>query len=213
MARYGMVIDLSKCMGCCGCMMACKVEHTTPPGVSWVRVLNRENGKYPAVSRTIMPVQCNHCKDAACVKVCPTGATSKREDGIVEIDSDKCVGCRYCMMACPFGSRYYYDSEKYYFPGNGPTPFEEIGCRDMQTGVVMKCNFCLEKLEAGVKKGLKPGVDREATPSCVNNCMTKARYFGDLEDPDSEVSQLIRANRGRQVHPEYGTDPSIYYIK
>lgn len=210
--RYGMVIDLSRCAGCCGCMLACKLEHGTPPEMSWVRVLVKEFGQYPAVGKVLMPVQCNHCKDAACVKVCPTGATTRRPDGIVYVDYDKCAGCRYCMMACPYGARYYNAKITGYFPGHGLTPFEEIAYRQLQVGVVMKCNFCLEKIEEGIKKGLKPGVDRAATPSCVNNCMTKARYFGDLDDPDSEVSQLIRAQRGTQLHPEFGTDPSIYYI-
>ncbi|MBI4331202.1 MAG: 4Fe-4S dicluster domain-containing protein [Chloroflexi bacterium] len=210
--RYGMVIDLSKCVGCLGCMLACKMEHLLPPEMSWCRVLVKEHGSYPSVSKILMPVLCNHCKEAACVKVCPSGATEKREDGIVVVDSDKCVGCRYCMMACPYGSRYYNEDRQRYFPGQGPTPWEKLSDEQLQTGVVMKCTFCVEKIEEGIKKGLKPGVDREATPSCVNNCMTKARYFGDLDDPDSEVSRLIRSQRGRQLHPEHGTDPSVYYI-
>lgn len=212
MPRYGMVIDLQRCIGCYGCMISCKAEHFLPPGIFWARVLMREEGKYPSVRKIMLPVLCNHCKEAACVKVCPSGATEKREDGIVVVDSDKCVGCRYCMMACPYGSRYYNEDRQRYFPGQGPTPWEKLSDEQLQTGVVMKCTFCVEKIEEGIKKGLKPGVDREATPSCVNNCMTKARYFGDLDDPDSEVSRLIRSQRGRQLHPEHGTDPSVYYI-
>ncbi len=210
--RYGMVIDLSKCIGCLGCMMACKMEHMLPPGISWCRVLVKEQGSYPSVGKILMPVLCNHCKEAACVKVCPSGATEKREDGIVVVNYDKCVGCRYCMMACPYGARYYNNSHDTYFPGKGETPWEKASDEQLQKGVVMKCTFCVEKIDEGIKKGLKPGVDREATPSCVNNCMTKARFFGDLDDPDSEVSQLIRASRGRQLHPEHGTEPSVYYL-
>ncbi len=212
MTRYAMAIDLSRCAGCCGCMMACKLEHGTPPGISWPRVLVKEQGEYPAVTKSITPVQCNHCRDAACVKVCPTGATSQREDGIVFIDYDKCVGCRYCMMACPYGARYYRAKVESYFPG-GLQPFEKVGQRNLQVGVVMKCTFCLEKIDEGLQQGLKPGVDRAATPSCVINCIARARYFGDLDDPASEVSQVIRASRGTQLHEEFGTNPSVYYLR
>ncbi len=213
MPRYGMVIDLQRCIGCYGCMISCKAEHFLPPGIFWARVLMREEGKYPSVRKIMLPVLCNHCKEAACVKVCPTGATTRRDDGIVTVDYNKCVGCRYCMMACPYGSRSFYDSVKEYFPGQGLTPYEEHGYRQYQTGVVMKCTFCQERIDAGTKKGLKPGVDREATPACVTNCMAKARYFGDLDDPDSEVSRLIREKRGYPLHPEFGTEPSVYYLR
>ena len=212
MARYGMVIDLQKCCGCGGCVLACKVEHTTPPGISWLRLWTKEYGQYPNVSMVIMPLQCNHCKDAPCVEVCPTGATTKRPDGVVSIDYSKCIGCQSCIMACPYGSRYYYKNASYYFPDHGPRPFEDIGYKTLQTGVVLKCDFCLEKIETGIKKGLRPGIDQDATPSCVTNCMTKARYFGDLDDPHSEVNHLIQSHQGRQIHPEFGTDPSIFYI-
>lgn len=213
MTRYGMVIDLQRCIGCYGCMIACKAEHFLPPGIFWSRVLIKEYGKYPSVVKTVVPVLCNHCQDAACVNVCPTGATTKREDGIVTVDYNKCIGCRYCMMACPYGSRSFYDSQKEYFPGQGLTPYEQLGYKQYQTGVVMKCTFCQERIDAGIKKGLKPGVDREATPACVTNCMAKARYFGDLDDPDSEVSRLIREKHGHQLHVEFGTDPSVYYLR
>jgi phenylacetyl-CoA:acceptor oxidoreductase subunit 1 len=118
------------------------------------------------------------------------------------------------MMACPYQSRVYYDHQGEYFPGQGLTPREELGKElyPHQTGTVVKCNFCMERIDEGLAKGLKPGVDREATPACVVNCPTKAMYFGDLDDPYSEVSLLIKARKGRQLHDEYGTDPSIYYI-
>ena len=213
MARYGMVIDLLRCIACGTCMITCKVEHFLPPGIFWSRVLMKEQGKFPAVSLLMVPVLCNQCSDAACVKVCPTGATSRREDGIVSIDYDKCIGCRYCMMACPYGSRYFYPKAQSYFEGNSLTPYEEMGYRQWQTGVVLKCDFCQERIEDGLARGLKPGVDREATPACVNSCTAKARYFGDLDDPESEVSQLIRSRRGKQLHAEFGTDPSVYYLE
>ncbi|MFC1872968.1 4Fe-4S dicluster domain-containing protein [Chloroflexota bacterium] len=193
-------------------MIACKVDHALPPGISWGRVLMKEQGKYPAVSLQMVPVLCNQCNDAACVKVCPTGATRQREDGIVTIDADKCIGCRYCMMACPYGARSFLDKSRPYFEGSELTPYEEIGYRQWQKGVVLKCNFCEQKLDDALAEGLTPGADRAATPACVTSCTGKARFFGDLDDPGSEVSQLIRSRRGKQLHPEFGTEPSVYYL-
>ncbi|HEY97170.1 MAG TPA: 4Fe-4S dicluster domain-containing protein [Dehalococcoidia bacterium] len=215
MTNWGMIIDLQKCIGCYSCMISCKQEHFLPPGVFWNRVIIGEDGKYPAVNKQIYPVLCNHCVEAACVKACPTRATTRRDDGIVIIDYDKCVGCRYCLIACPFQQRTFYtDGEKEYFPGQGLTEYEEIGRRlyPLETGTVMKCNFCSERIDAGIEKGLKPGTDREATPACVIACPTEARVFGDLDDPNSEVSRKLREEKGVQLHPEYGTEPSVYYV-
>lgn len=215
MTRWGMVIELQKCIGCYGCMISCKQEHFLPPGMFWNRVMIGETGNYPMVSKQIYPVSCNHCKEAACVKACPTRATTSREDGIVIIDSDKCAGCRYCVIACPYQQRTFYaDGRKEYFPGQGLTEYEAIGRElyPLQPGTAVKCNFCVERIDDGIKKGLKPGVDREATPACVITCAPKARHFGDLDDRDSEVSMLIKEKRGFQLHPEYGTDPSVYYV-
>lgn len=214
--RWGMLINLVKCAGCYSCALKCKQEHFLPPGVMWGRLLVSEGeGTYPHVKKNMYPVLCNHCKDPACVKVCPTGATEQREDGIVKIDSDKCMGCRYCLIACPYQVRSYMsDDEKEYFPGQGLTAYEKVGKKlyPHQTSVVTKCNFCLERVDKGLEKGLKPGVDREATPACVNSCPNKARYFGDLDDPDSEISELIREKRAVPLHPEHGTEPCVYYV-
>ena len=199
MVRYCVVIDLKRCIGCYGCLVACKAENFTPPGVFWARVLKREDGKYPSVRRLSLPLLCMHCAEPACVDVCPTGASTQREDGIVFIDAEKCFGCRYCMMACPYGSRFFHYRERPYFPA-GFTPYEEIGRKKHPTGVVEKCNLCLERIEKNLE------------PACVANCMTKARYFGDLEDPGSEVSRQIRQRHGFQLRPEAGTDPSVYYL-
>lgn len=215
MARWGMVIDLNKCIGCYACMLACKQEHFLPPGVFWGRVLMGEAGRYPTVSKLTYPVLCNHCEEAPCVEVCPTGASTKREDGIVIVDYDKCVGCRYCAMTCPYQQRTYYENgEKGYFPNQGLTELEVIGKQlyPLQEGTVVKCNFCVERIDEGPKRGLEPGTDREATPACVIACPAKARYFGDLDDPTSEVSRLISEKKAFQLHPEYGTKPSVYYI-
>jgi len=215
MPNWGMVIDLRKCIGCYSCMISCKQEHFLPPGMFWSRVVISETGAYPAVTKHMYPVSCNHCKEAACVKVCPTRATTRRPDGIVIVDADKCVGCRYCVVACPYQQRTYHaDGRKEYFPGQGLTDYEVIGRKlyPLQTGTVVKCNFCAERIEQGIKMGLKPGVDREATPACVIACPPGARYFGDLDDPGSEVTMLIKTKRGFQLHPEYGTDPCVYYV-
>ena len=211
--RWGMVVDLSKCMRCHGCVAACRVEHFLPLGVTWPRLIAWEE---TADEMTTYPVRCNHCQEAPCVKVCPTGATQQREDGIVWVDQDMCVGCRYCIIACPYQNRTFLSKDKDtgYFPGYELTAFEKAGKRlyPHTTGTTEKCNFCMERVDAGLSKGLKPGIDREATPACVNTCQARALTFGDLDDPNSEVRRLIREYKGFQLHPEYDTDPSIYYI-
>ncbi len=211
MARYGMVIDLKRCIGCHACAVACKGENSTPPEIKWSRVLDYATGKYPRVNRYFLPLLCMHCEDAPCVDVCPSGATYKRADGIVAVDYDKCIGCRYCMVACPYHARYFNDKNGGYFPA-GLTPAEKLGYQKHQVGTVEKCIFCTPRVDEGVKKGLKPGVDWEATPACVNACPVGARVFGDLDDPSSEVSRLIISRRGYQLRPEMGTKPSVYYL-
>lgn len=198
--RYGMVIDLKRCFGCYGCQVSCKAEHATPPGVFFARVVKRETGTYPNVRKVFLPMLCMHCESPPCEAVCPTGATFKRPDGIVDIDRDICVGCRYCMQACPYEARYFHAKERFYFGGQGPTEFEAVGYAQHPTGVVMKCNFCAHRLERGER------------PSCVVTCPTNARTFGDLDDPDSDVSRLIKERGGEPLHPELGTGPSVYYL-
>jgi len=198
-------------------MAACKVENLLPAGVMWNRLWDYETGKYPDVKRSFIPVQCMHCADASCVEVCPTGATTKREDGIVTIDYDKCMGCGVCEVSCPYGARQVYKEVKNYFKGK-PIPTEEFPYefryehQRFRPGAATKCAFCKHRIDEGLDKGLAPGVDAEATPFCVVNCPVKARYFGDLDDPDSEVSRLIRERDGAQLLKEKGTDASIYYL-
>jgi molybdopterin-containing oxidoreductase family iron-sulfur binding subunit len=134
------------------------------------------------------------------VDACPTGASFVWEDaGVVDIDADKCVGCRTCMMACPYGNRYANDQRQHYFE-DGPTPYEQKRVLRHQTDVVMKCNFCRDRVNAG------------QDPACVSNCPTVARIFGDLDDPNSEVSRLIKERGGFPLHPELGTKPKVYYL-
>jgi len=184
-------------------------------GMSWPRLVAMETGgDSPTVST--YSVRCNQCKDAPCVEVCPTGATHQREDGIIAVDQDKCVGCRYCIIACPYQNRTFLskDKNKGFFPGRTQTDFEKAGKEiySHQIGTTEKCNFCAERIDAGLAQGLKPGIDRAATPACVNTCPAQALTFGDLDDPDSEVSRLIKERGGFQLHPEYDTNPSVYFI-
>jgi tetrathionate reductase subunit B len=177
--QYGMVIDTRKCIGCQGCSVACKSEFGVPLGHtrSWVEYV--EKGTFPDVTRSFLPRLCNHCSDPQCVAVCPTGATYRREqDGVVDIDSEVCIGCKYCMQACPYGVRFI----------------------NPVSGSADKCDFCLHR----VKEGL--------VPSCVNTCMGRARIFGDLNDPNSEVSRVIAKNPVTVLRKEMGTKPNVFYI-
>jgi Fe-S-cluster-containing dehydrogenase component len=210
-----MVVDLSSCVRCFACVAACRIEHYLPMGITWPKLVAMETGgEHPTVST--YSVRCNQCKDAPCIEACPSGATTRREDGIVAIDQDKCVGCRYCVVACPYQNRSFLskDKDQGFFPGRGLTDFEKAGKKlyKHQIGTTEKCNFCAERIDDGMAKGLKPGIDREATPACVNTCPARALTFSDLDDPNSEVSRLIREHGGFQLHSEYGTDPSVYFI-
>jgi len=196
----GMVIDLKRCVGCYGCQLACKAEHGTPPGIFYGRVQREEVGKWPNVKVIFLPLLCNHCEKPACMEVCPTGATFKAADGIVEIDADRCVGCRACMMACPYNNRYFNDTLDHYFGDHGPTPYEQVRSARHAKGVVMKCDFCKDRVRSG------------KLPACVANCSTEARHFGDLDDNNSNVSRLIRERGGFTLLPEEGTFPSVYYL-
>ncbi len=177
--RYGMLIDLRRCYGCHACSVACKAEFDVPLGAtrSWVEYV--EKGTYPNVSRTFLPRLCNHCNHPPCVSVCPTGATWKRaEDGIVVIDPDLCIGCKYCIQACPYDARFL----------------------NPVTGAADKCDFCLHRVSQGVE------------PACVEACPVGARIFGDLNDPNSEISKLIATNPVTVLRPGQGTEPNVFYI-
>ena len=198
--RYGMVIDLKRCVGCYGCQLSCKAEHGTPPGVFFARVLKRECGSFPNTQVIFLPTLCFHCSDAPCVDVCPTGASHYREGGIVDVDKDTCVGCRACMQACPYDARYYNQEQRPYFPDQDLTPFEEEHYSEDNRNVVMKCNFCIDRVQEGLD------------PACVSNCPADARIFGDLDDPECKASRLIQERGGEQLQPELGTKPNVYYL-
>jgi len=213
--RWGMVINLAKCTRCHACIAACRIEHFLPLGMTWPRLIAYETD-VPGQELTTLPVRCNQCKEAPCVEVCPAEATKKRPDGIVYVDNNKCVGCRYCVVVCPYQNRTFFsrDKDPGFFPGYERTRFEKAGRKlyPHVSGTTEKCDFCMERIDAGMAKGLVPGKDREATPACVNTCQARALIFGDLDDPNSEISQLIKEKNAFQLHPEYGTEPSVYYI-
>lgn len=205
MGKYAFVIDLKRCFGCYACQMNCKAEYFTPPGVFWARVLKGEAGKYPSVIKQPLPILCMQCEDPECKKVCPTKATDQRPDGVVTIDKSLCVGCRYCIVVCPYGSRYFVEGWRSYFPGENPLSIFEEYARNKWVekygeGTVTKCNFCVERVEVGLE------------PKCVEGCPAKARYFGNLDDPESEVSELIKTEKGFQLATEFGTKPRVYYL-
>ncbi len=199
--RLGMVINTARCIGCDACTVACKQQNGTGPGIFWRRVVKSEVGKYPNAKYSFLPLLCNQCADAACADVCPTGATQKQANGIVTVDQNKCIGCRYCMAACPYDMRtFVVDANAEYFPGKGLTPYEKQMAPNHQTGTVEKCNFCADRVAQGLQ------------PACVWTCPTQAMTFGDLDDPNSEVSKLIATRGAKPLKPEAGTDPKVFYI-
>jgi phenylacetyl-CoA:acceptor oxidoreductase 27-kDa subunit len=210
MTRWAMVADLRRCIGCQTCTAACRHANATPPGVQWRRVLDVELGEYPDVQRAFVPVGCQHCADPPCMHVCPTTATKKRDDGIVTIDYDICIGCAYCAVACPYQARY--KTMRATFAYETPMENETKRRDDSRLAVATKCTFCVDRIDDGLAKGLRPGIDPEATPACVNACITQTLSFGDLDDSESNVSQLIAGNRHFRMHEELGTDPGFYYL-
>jgi len=208
--RWGMVIDLQKCVGCDSCTVACKAENRTPPGVSYNVVMEEEHGEFPNVTRTNLPRPCMQCENPPCVQVCPVSATYKMDDGVVNIDYERCIGCRYCMIACPYGARYFDFGENYEgeVQADGEVTSPEYGVdrgpREdgaSPVGNVRKCSFCTHRLERGEE------------PACVETCVGDARNMGDLDDPDSEVSEMADSTRAFQLKESEGTDPNVYYLK
>ncbi|MDR2187746.1 MAG: 4Fe-4S dicluster domain-containing protein [Azonexus sp.] len=203
MAKMGMVFDLKACIGCNACVVACKQENSLPDGVFFTRTLSHEFGTYPNVKRVYIPTICNQCEEAPCEKVCPSGATTTRADGIVMVDRNKCIGCSSCAVACPYDMRTMLDPALFargLFGDGTLTPFEEQGYRRFAPGTSVKCDFCSERVDAGLQ------------PACVQTCPTNARIFGDLSDPNSAPSVLIRERKGRQPLAEKNTKPKVWYI-
>lgn len=179
MAHYAMVMDLTKCTGCRACTVACQMENQLDAEEHWLRVMIREEGRYPTVTKHFLTVQCMHCDDPPCLQVCPTGATYKHRDGFVLVDHKRCIGCKYCVVACPYQARVF----------------------NHRTGIPEKCVFCIQRVTKGV------------SPACLIACPTGARAFGDVNDPESEVSRLIARKKPVRLRPDLGTNPNIWYVR
>lgn len=201
---WGMVIDIDKCGGdCAACVEACRKENNVPHfpepelDIHWIRKLTfRQRGVKNAEERS-MPAFCFHCEHPPCAHVCPVAATFVRKDGIVLIDEHRCIGCRYCMIACPYKARSFVSKHV------APAPDDNRDVPVRMSGVVEKCTFCVHRIDSG----------RE--PACVEACREKgggAMMFGDFGDPDSEISKLVRSSRASQIRPDLGCNPRIFYL-
>lgn len=204
--HYGMVIDLNRCIGCQTCAMACKCANNLPNDTWWNRVLT-DGGKHLDTARlengglvmNYLPVACQHCENPACVKVCPVGATYKDpETGVVRQDYDKCIGCRMCMSACPYTGVRSFNWEEPKYAIDHPVGDADVPTHQKHT--VEKCTLCYQRIA------------RNEAPACMVLCPARARFWGDLDDPDSEVSQLVRDREYKQLLEDRGTKPSVYYL-
>ena len=223
--RWGMAIDQNRCIGCWTCAVACKSVNNQPLGTYWNRVLTSRPdsdapaegpatraidvpfGTFPNVQLAFQPTSCQHCKDAPCEKVCPVGATFRSADGLVLVDFERCIGCRYCMAACPYGARTFMWEEGKYapeFPVGYGRDYRSRGrlvfTPTRPVGVAEKCTMCVERVE------------QNQQPICVAACPAGARIFGDLTDPASEVSIAVQQQGGRQLLGELGTNASVFYL-
>ena len=217
---YGYGLDISRCIGCRRCVYACVDENnqSRDPQIHWIRVLefereavirgiNLEDGNpyydhetVPAEDKFYLPISCQHCEDSPCTNVCPTGATWQEPDGIVVIDYDWCIGCRYCMAACPYGARHFNWGEPN-LPAEEVNPnMHLLGNRPRRQGVVEKCSFCIQRVRQG------------RYPACLEACPVGARKFGNLLDPDSEIRQLMRTKRTFVLKAELETKPKFFYL-
>ena len=204
--HYGFTIDTKRCIGCHTCSVGCRMENNVPAEMWWNRVLTNGGelmdlpaGRFPQTTMSYLPVACQHCENPACVKVCPVGATYKdAETGAVRQDYDKCIGCRMCMAACPYsGIRSYNWEEPKYYTG---VAFGDADVPAHQKHTVEKCTMCWHRLAKGEQ------------PFCIDICPERARKFGDFDDPTSEVAQLLAKRQYKQLLPEKGTRPSVYYL-
>lgn len=204
--RYAFVVDTRRCIGCWSCSVACKLENNLPDQAWWSTILtvggesqNTPAGEYGANTQSYMPLQCHHCDKPSCVEVCPTGATYKDEEtGIVMQDTEACIGCRSCMEACPYpGVRNFIDGEPIQALD---WPLGSTQAAAHVANTTEKCIMCHFRVAEG------------NVPACVEGCPARARFFGDLDDPTSEVSELLETREYVQMLPEEGTGPNTYYL-
>ena len=217
--RYGMVIDTRRCVGCKACMVACKAENKTPPGVSYT-IVTAEPLQGALTDRPLfMSKPCFHCEEPPCTRACPVSATFKRErDGIVVVDYDRCIGCRYCIAACPYGARSFDFGEDYPAVAeqtayaNVPSPelgqFRHREHEKSPIGNVRKCTFCLHLQDGNGRYDRKAG----RWPACAKTCTGHAIHFGDLMDPEDEVVRLLSERNFVRLKEEWGTEPNVYYL-
>ena len=205
MTKLAIGINLHRCIGCNTCAVARKMQNNVSDGMLWNRVLTEgcerfdsAEGTYPNLSRTYLPLACQHCENPACERVCPTGATYKDDKGRVEIDYDKCIGCRMCMAACPYSARTFNWNEPVRATG---ASYGDARVPERGRGVMEKCTLCKERTDEGDE------------PMCVRCCPADARIFGDLDDPDSAVSRLRREQSAEVLLEEKGTRPQVFYVR
>lgn len=222
LVKWAMVVDLAKCIGCHACAVACVSENRLPPGVVYRPVIEQEVGAYPSVSRRYLPRPCMQCENPPCVSVCPVTATWKNAQGVTVIDYNRCIGCRYCLAACPYGARCSDFGEfhtgataeapgriqgrKAASKGYEDTPAPEYGRqwpargKGSPVGNARKCHFCQHRLAVG------------QLPTCVTSCVGRATSFGDAGDPSSLVRELMGSPRVYRLKEELGTRPNVYYL-
>ena len=223
MAKFVRVIDTERCMGCRSCLAACYTENYLTPEAPWNVMMEYEVGDFPYTRLQFTTMNCMHCEHPPCKRVCDAigvHAISKNEFGVVLIDYDKCIGCRYCAAVCPYGVPQYNEQLQTLYPDGEKTPYEAIPyakrhpLHRKKAGVVEKCTFCWHKLEQAIENGHADLIGKvpEYTPTCDVVCPVRARAFGDIEDPNSTVAQWVGEKKATQIKKEFGTRPQVYYV-
>lgn len=221
---WGMAIDLDKCTACGACVVACAQENNQMLGspeeaeegriIRWLKMLPINQGEYPKPQQTLLPMPCQHCDRPPCIKVCPVYATFKNEEGIVGQVYARCIGCRYCLNACPYTCKFF-NWKKQVWPASIENSFNpDVSIRPK--GVVEKCLFCHHRLQRAKEKAKmenRPLREMDYQPACAEICPAKAIVFGDLNDPESKVYNLVKLPRAFHLLEELGTEPKVTYLR